>query len=145
MIEPFCQIYLCHLNVCCLAWNRQQDALVSTWTKLKQSSCVFNKISTLNDKPMKFVDQFTYLGSNISSTERDVNVCIRKAFTVIDKLSILWKSDLSSETKCEFIQALAVLVLLYGCTMWTLIKCSGKNLDREIHKDAACCFEQHSS
>ena len=30
-------------------------------------------ISTVNDKPMKLVDHFTYLGSNISSTESDVN------------------------------------------------------------------------
>ena len=28
-------------------------------------------ISTLNGKPVKLIDQFTYLGSNISSTESD--------------------------------------------------------------------------
>ena len=30
-------------------------------------------ISTLIGKPLKFVDQFTYLGSNISSTESNTN------------------------------------------------------------------------
>ena len=35
-------------------------------------------ISTLIDKQLKFVDQFTYLGSNISSPESDVNMCIGK-------------------------------------------------------------------
>ena len=31
-------------------------------------------ISTLSYKPLKWVNQFPYLGSNISSTERDVNM-----------------------------------------------------------------------
>ena len=36
-------------------------------------------ISTLSVKPLKLVDLFTYLGSNISSTESDVNIHIGKA------------------------------------------------------------------
>ena len=40
-------------------------------------------ISTQNDKPLKFIDQFTYLGSNISSTESDVNIRLEKAWNVI--------------------------------------------------------------
>ena len=35
-------------------------------------------ISVLNDKPLKLIDHFMYLGSNVSSTERDVNTCIEK-------------------------------------------------------------------
>ena len=32
---------------------------------------------SLNNKPLKLVDQFIYLGSNITSTESDVfNICI---------------------------------------------------------------------
>ena len=41
-------------------------------------------ISTLNGKPLKSVDQFIYLGSNISSTESDFN--IGKAWTTVDRL-----------------------------------------------------------
>ena len=33
-------------------------------------------ILTWNGKPLKLVDLFTYLGSNISSTEGNVNLCI---------------------------------------------------------------------
>ena len=36
-------------------------------------------ISTLNGKPMKLVDYFTYLGSNISSTESNINIYIGTA------------------------------------------------------------------
>ena len=81
---------------------------------LKQNSAI-----SLNSKPLKSVDQFIYLGTNISSTESNVNKLIGKALTAIDRLSALWKSD---NTKWEFFQAVAVTVLLYGCTTWTLMK-----------------------
>ena len=67
-------------------------------------------ISTLNGKLLKLVDQFTYHGSNISSTERDVNICIRNIWTAIDRLLIIWKSDQFDMTKWEFFQVVAVSV-----------------------------------
>ena len=54
-------------------------------------------ISTLNISPLKLVDKFTYLGSSVSSTESDVNIRQAKAWTAIDRLSIIWKSDLSDK------------------------------------------------
>ena len=50
-------------------------------------------ISTLSGKPLKFVDQSTYLGSNILFTESIVNILKRKIWTTIDRLSIIWTSD----------------------------------------------------
>ena len=35
-------------------------------------------ISILRGKPLKFVDKFTYFGSNISSIESNVNICLTK-------------------------------------------------------------------
>ena len=55
---------------------------------------VKNMIATLNDKFLESKDQFTYLGSNISSTESDVNICIEKAWTAVDKLTTTRKSSL---------------------------------------------------
>ena len=46
-------------------------------------------MSSLNDKPLKLVDQFIYLGSNISSTENDVNICIGRVWTAIDRLTTI--------------------------------------------------------
>ena len=40
----------------------------------------------LNGQPLIVVDQFTYLSSNISSTESDLNKRIGKAWTAIDRL-----------------------------------------------------------
>ena len=52
-----------------------------------------------------------------------------KAWTAIDKLSIIWKSDLTNKMKGIFFQAAVMSILLYGCTTWTLTKCIEKKLD----------------
>ena len=73
-------------------------------------------ISTLTSKPLKLVDKFTHLGSNTSSTESNVNMCQLKAWTSINRLSIIWKFDLSDKIKRDFFQAMAVSIPLYGYT-----------------------------
>ena len=50
-------------------------------------------------------------------------------WTAIDKLSITWKSDLTDKMKRSFFQAAVVLILLYGCTTWTVTKRLEKKLD----------------
>ena len=47
-------------------------------------------ISSLNGKPFKSVNQFIHIGSNILSTETDVNLSICKALAAIDKLMTKW-------------------------------------------------------
>ena len=86
-------------------------------------------ISTLDGTSLKLVDKFTYLGSSVSSTEKDIDTRLTKALTAIDKLSIIWKSDLTDKMKRSFFQAVAVSILLYGCTTWTLTKQLEKKLD----------------
>ena len=49
-----------------------------------------------------------YLSNNISSTESNLNVCIGKAWTGINRLLTLWKSYLPDKVKEEFFQAVAV-------------------------------------
>ena len=46
-------------------------------------------ISTLEGTSLKLVDKFTYLGSSVSWTEKDINMRLTKAWTAIDKLSII--------------------------------------------------------
>ena len=79
-------------------------------------------ISTLDGSSLKLVDKFTYLGSSVSSTEKDIDMWLTKAWTAIDKLSIIWKSDLTDKMKRSFFQTAVVSILLYGCTTWTLTK-----------------------
>ena len=86
-------------------------------------------ISTLDGTSLKLVDKFTYLGSSVSSTEKDIDTRLTKAWTAINRLSIIWKSDLTYKMKCSFFQAAVASILLYGCTTWTLTKRLEKKLD----------------
>ena len=86
-------------------------------------------ISTLDGTSLKLVDKFTYLGSSVSSTEKDIDTRLRKAWTAIDRLSIIWKSGLADKMKRSFFQAAVVSILLYGCTTWTLTKRLKKKID----------------
>ena len=87
-----------------IAWSNQQKGIGLyenvdiSFISLKLDGA----ISTLNGKPLKIVDQFTYLGSNISSTKSVVCIHIGKTLTAIDKLSIIEKYDLFDGRKRDF-------------------------------------------
>ena len=86
-------------------------------------------ISTQDGTPLKLVEKFTYLGSSVSSTEKDIGTWLTKAGIAIDRLSIIGKSDLTDKMKHSFFPAAVVSILLYGCTTWTLTKRMEKKLD----------------
>ena len=66
---------------------------------------------------------------SVSSTEKDIDTWLTKAWTAIDRLSIIWKSGLTDKMKRSFFQAAVVSILLYGCTTWTLTKRLERKLD----------------
>ena len=72
-------------------------------------------ISTLRSKPLKLTVQLTYVGSNISATERDISIRI-------DRLPFIEKSNLFDKIQRDFFQAVAVSVLLSECITRTLTK-----------------------
>ena len=74
------------------------------------------------------VDKFTYLGSSVLSTENDINTRLAKALTAINRLLVIWKSDLTDKIK-SFFQAAVVSILLYRFTTWMLTKCMEKKLN----------------
>ena len=86
-------------------------------------------ISTLEGTSLKLVDKFINLGSSISLSEKDIDTRLTKAWTAIDRLSIIWKSDPTDKMKHSFFQAAVVSILLYGCSTWTLTKRLEKKLD----------------
>ena len=104
-------------------------------------------ITTLDGASLRLVDKFPYLGSSVSSTESDIDARLTKAWTAIDRLSIIWKSDLTDEMKRSFFQAAVVSILLYGCTTWTLTKRLEKKLDanctRMLRAILNKCWRQH--
>ena len=100
---------------------------------LEQAAAGFNQagnISTLEGTSLKLVDKFTYLGSSVSSTQKDIDTRLTKAWTAINKLSTIWKSNLTDKMKHSSFQAAVVPKLQYGCTTWTLTKRLEKKVDR---------------
>ena len=65
----------------------------------------------------------------VSSTEKDIDTGLTKAWTAIYSLSEIWKSDLTDKMKRSFFLAAVVSILLYGCTTWTLTKRIEKKLN----------------
>ena len=86
-------------------------------------------ISTREGTSLKLVDKFIYQGSSVSSTEKDIVTRLTKAWTAIDKLSIIWKSNLTDKMKRRLLRVAVVSILLYGCTTWTLTKRLKTKLD----------------
>ena len=56
-------------------------------------------ISTLEGTSLKIVANFTYRGRSASSTEIDIDTRLTNTWTAIDKLSVIWKSDLTDKMK----------------------------------------------
>ena len=83
------------------------------------------EFSSLKSKPLKLDDQFTYLDSNILSTESDDPISIDKTLTATDRLILI---------KSEFLQAIAMSVLLYGYTTWTLMRYIQEKLDENYSR-----------
>ena len=118
----------------------QSDCLVSYRGHSLEVSCSSTEMQSVNSSaPAKWACKYLclsilrsvdfYLGSSVSSTENDIDTRLTKAWTAIDRLSIIWKSDLTDEMKRSFFQAAVVSILLYGCTTWTLTKRLEKKLD----------------
>ena len=65
---------------------------ISLYMKVSQTEymCFQQKgaISTFRGRPLKLVDQFSCLISNISSTESDISICLTKAWNAIDSIYI---------------------------------------------------------
>ena len=101
-------------------------------------------ITTLDGASLKLVDKFTYLGSSVSSTKKDIDTQLTKACTAIDRLSIIWKSDLTNKMKHSFFQAAVVSILLYGCTTWLEKKLDG-NYTRMLRAILNKSWRQHTT
>ena len=101
MIERFFQMHRLKLNANCITYPNLKQAAgwINFYVNANKIEFMCFKeeraIFTLRGKPLNLVDQFTYLSSNISSTESDVNILLTKALAAIDRLLIVCKSDLS--------------------------------------------------
>ena len=92
-------------------------------------------IFTLDGSSLKLVDKFIYLGSRVSSTKKDIDTQLTKAWTDIDKLLIIWKSDRTDKMKRSIDTAIWMHYLDAN-------KTAGEEARRQLHKNAASNIEQ---
>ena len=84
-----------HAHVECLQHSLEQEAEgISLYVNANKRSYHHSKWQT-----SEISNNFTYLGSNISSTESDVNIRFGNALTASDWMLSIWKSDLSDKIK----------------------------------------------
>ena len=85
--------------------------LCSTADAVSSGSCpILFKVLTLN------VAICIVCLHNVSSTKKVIDMRLTKAWTAIDRLSIIWKLDLTDKMKRSFFQAAVISIRLYGCT-----------------------------
>ena len=94
-------------------------------------------ISTLEGTPLKLVDKFTYLGSSVESTETDIETRLAKAWTAINRLSIIWKSDLTDKMK-QFLPGSGHIDTAIWLHYMDANKTAGEEARRQLHKNATC-------
>ena len=99
-------------------------------------------LSTHSGKPLKLIDQFTYLGSNISFTEINVNLRRENANNAIDRLSVIWNPNLSYKIKQDFFQTVAVSYVQYRCNTWMQTQCIEKRLHLNNTRTSRVVFKR---
>ena len=122
------------------SWNLDCDPRVS-WSFLQnnnhQSVMKFHFVNCLMTTPWNlgvtsfiiYIYTHTYMWIKKVKPKKDIDTWLMKAWTAIDRLSVIWKLDLTDNMKRSFFQAAVVSILLYGCTTWMLTKRLEKKLD----------------
>ena len=86
-------------------------------------------IKTLQDKILNMVSDYVYLGSFISSSEKDFLTRKGKAWAACNAMNKLWSSSLDRNFKLKIFKTAIEPILLYGSETWTLSKKLEKRLD----------------
>ena len=117
----------------------QATAGIGLHVNAHKTECMcFNQtgdISTLDGTSLKLVDKFTYQGSSVSSTKKDIDTRLTKAWTAVDKLSIIWKSDLTDKMK-QFLPSSDRVDTAIWMHYLDVNKTVGEKTWRQLHE---CC------
>ena len=84
---------------------------------------------TTDGTQLEVVYDFKYLGSWIDNTEADLRSRKAEAWRACNKLTKVWKSDLSREIKVRLLGSAVESILLYGSDAWTLTEKLTRQID----------------
>jgi hypothetical protein len=86
-------------------------------------------VRTRNGTSLKQVDDYKYLGSYGSSSEKDFTTRKGMAWSACNDMYKIWSSQLSNNLKIKIFRATVEPILLYGSETWTLSRKLEKRLD----------------
>ena len=86
-------------------------------------------IKTIQNTLLNMVSDYVYLGSYISSSEKDFNTRKGKAWAACNAMNKIWSSNLDNDFKLKIFKAAIEPILLYGSETWTLFKKLERRLD----------------
>ena len=89
---------------------------------------------TVSGESTESVESFTNLECEISSTKKDMQIRIAKAWTALNKMDTMWKSFLSGNLKRSFFHATVESVFMYGASAWSLTKSPESKLDTTYNR-----------
>lgn len=76
------------------------------------------------------ISRISYIARiEINSSEKDVKMCIAKAWAAFNKMHIICKSDLRVNLQRRNFRVTTYAVLMYGATVWIVIKTLVSKLD----------------
>ena len=131
--QPLLRSQILYIYIYIYIYIKRAAGGINFHVNTEKNECMcFNQrgdISTLKCGYLKQVNKFTYLRSCVSSTENVINTQLAKTWAAINKLSVIWKSDLTAKIKRNFFQRAVVSILLYVCTTRTLSKRMEKKLN----------------
>ena len=88
-----------------------------------------SEIKSLTGQTLKHVKDFKYLGAYIPSSEYDFNKRKALAWSAVNKLERVWKSNMTKSLKIRFFRALVESILLYNSETWTLTQAMENKID----------------
>ena len=86
-------------------------------------------LAKLNGTILAVKEDFKYLGSYISSTEKDIRVGKAHARRALHDLKNMWHSAMSDDLKRAIFMASVESILLYGSEAWALTAVQEARLD----------------
>lgn len=99
----------------------------------------------IDDRPIKEVDSFTYLGSIIDKqggTDSDVTARVGKARAAFIILKNIWASrEIATPTKVRIFNSNVKSVLLYGSETWRMTKKTLQKIQTFINICLRCIFK----
>ena len=121
--------------------NRSVTHANSEWCVLTVSSavsCLFDHQTTVSCYNFKLDKDIIHAGLRTGIYGCDMIQTIKRFWVLLSNtnsyictqlIGFKYCYLLTDKIKCSFFQAVVVLILLYGCTTWTLAKCMEKRLD----------------